>query len=294
MIPTRPRSASAGTRPQSIFTPGSRADFAASYPEGAHRLNHELGPHPLLELEALAQLGEHLPGSSVEYNRGDVPVGLEGEAARTGLSIGDTIRRAETSMSWAVLKNVEQVPAYRVLLEELLGELRPIIEQRTGRLLKPQAFIFVSSPDAVTPYHFDPEHNILLQLRGTKVMTIFPAGANRYAPDQVHETYHRGGKRELSWQESFMREGMPFPLEPGEAIYVPVMAPHFVRNGPTVSVSLSITWRSDWSFQEADARAFNGLLRKWGFSPRPPARWPGRNTLKAMAWRLVRKLPGGN
>jgi hypothetical protein len=28
----------------------------------------------------------------------------------------------------------------------------------------------------VTPFHFDPEHNILLQIRGRKTMTIFPAG----------------------------------------------------------------------------------------------------------------------
>ena len=51
-------------------------------------------------------------------------------------------------------------------------------------MLKPQGFIFVSSPDAVTPYHFDPEHNILLQLRGTKAMTLFPAGDPRFAPDE--------------------------------------------------------------------------------------------------------------
>jgi hypothetical protein len=55
---------------------------------------------------------------------------------------------------------------------------------------------------------------------------------------------------------------------PGEALFVPVMAPHFVRNGPAPSVSLSITWRSEWSFAEADARAFNGLLRRNGLNPR--------------------------
>ena len=67
-------------------------------------------------------------------------------------------------------------------------------------MLKPQGFIFVSSPNAVTPYHFDPEHNILLQLRGTKVMTQFPAGDTRFAPDETHEGYHTGGHRNLVWQ----------------------------------------------------------------------------------------------
>lgn len=273
-----------------VFGPASRADFAASYPEGAHKLAHELARHPLLELEALAQLAESLPEASIEYNRGDLPVGIEGKPGPTGLSIGETIRRAETSNSWAVLKNVEQSPAYRALLLELLGELRPIIERRTGRILKPQAFIFVSSPDAVTPYHFDPEHNILMQLRGEKVMTIFPAGASRFAPDEVHEGYHLGGGRELGWKDEFRRYGVPFDLAEGQAIYVPVMAPHFVQNGPRVSVSLSITWRSDWSFAEADARAFNGLLRKWGIKPRPPKRWPARNSAKALGWRLLRRF----
>jgi Cupin-like domain len=273
-----------------VFNALSRADFAASYPNGAHKLSHALVDHPLLEIEALAQLGEALPDTSVEYNRGDLPVGLDGKPASTGMTIGETIRGIETSNSWAALKNVEQIPAYRDLLLDLLGELRPIIEPRTGRLLKPQAFIFVSSPNAVTPYHFDPEHNILLQLRGNKVMTMFPAGDPRFARDEVHETYHRGGKRELVWDDRFAGHGLGFPLAPGDALYVPVMSPHFVNNGPAVSVSLSITWRSDWSFAEADARALNGLLRQWGYSPKPPARWPRDNTAKALVWRVFRRF----
>ncbi|MCX7676079.1 MAG: cupin-like domain-containing protein [Alteraurantiacibacter sp.] len=274
-----------------VFNGLSQAAFAACYPEMPHKLSHALREHPLLELEALAQLGEQLPPACVEYNRGDLPVGLEGTAAQTGLPIGETIRQAATSNSWAVLKQVQQVPAYGALLDELLDELAPIIRERTGQLLKTQAFIFVSSPHAVTPYHFDPEHNILLQLRGHKTMTVYPAGDNRFAADEVHEAYHRGGKRELVWREEFLSHGRHFPLAPGEAIYVPVMAPHFVQNGPEVSVSLSITWRSDWSFAEADARAFNGLLRQMGITPRPPGRWPARNRTKALAWRMLRRLP---
>ena len=68
------------------------------------------------------------------------------------------------------------------------------------------------------------------------------------------------------------------------------MAPHFVRNGPEPSVSLSITWRSEWSFAEADARTFNGLLRRFGLRPRSPRRWPARNLAKAYGWRAMRRL----
>lgn len=277
-----------------VFPTLSRAMFAASYPEGAHKLRHELGAHPLLELESLAALGEALPENSIEYNRGDLPIGVDGKPGSTGLTIGETIRGIRQTNSWAVLKNVEQDPAYAALLADLLSELEPEIVAKTGRMLMTQAFIFVSSPNAVTPYHFDPEHNILLQIEGTKTMTVFPAGNTLCAPDRVHEAYHTGGARELTWRDDLAELGVPFRLEPGEAIYVPVMAPHHVRNGPEPSISLSITWRSEWSFAEADARAFNKLLRKWGLDPAPPGRWPARNRAKSIAWRVLRRLPGIN
>ena len=44
-------------------------------------------------------------------------------------------------------------------------------------------------------------------------------------------------------------------------------------------------WRSDWSFAEADARAFNGVLRKVGMRPSAPGRFPAQNKAKALAWR---------
>lgn len=276
--------------PQFTFSQQARQVFALNYPEVPHRLDHLLAWHDLLTLDSLAALATELPERSVEYNRGNLPIGITGKPGGNGRNIADTIRHIATSDSWAVLKNVEQSPSYRALLLSLLDEMRPAIESRTGAMLRPQAYIFISSPDAVTPFHFDPEHNILLQLAGSKVMTQFPAGDPRFAPDAVHEAYHSGGARELHWQDDFAGEGVEFALQAGQAVYVPVMAPHFVRNGPISSISLSITWRSDWSFAEADARAFNHLLRRIGLSPHAPGRWPEGNRAKAIAYRAIRKM----
>ncbi|MFM7348652.1 MAG: cupin-like domain-containing protein [Erythrobacter sp.] len=273
-----------------VFDAAARAKFAAHYPEKPHVLPHGLTSHPLLEIEALAQLSEGLPATSVEYNRGDLPIGVDGKPGSNGLTIAETIRKVAEAESWAVLKNIEQVPAYRDLLMGLLEEIRPEIEAATGAMLTPQGFIFVSSPGSVTPYHFDPEHNILLQIRGTKVMTQFPAGDTRFVPDEAHETYHSGGPRELKWDDSFLSHGTEFSLLPGEGLFVPVMAPHFVRNGPAPSVSLSITWRSEWSYRESDARIFNAMLRARGFTPAAPGRFPHQNYAKAYVFRVLRKL----
>ncbi len=286
--PTQP---AAETR-SGVFPQASQQLFARMYPENPHVLAHRLGCDPRLELEGLAQLAGQLPPNAIEYNRGNLPIGVADKPVGNGRTIEDTIRHIATSDSWAVLKNIEQVPAYRELLLDLLEELRPVIESRTGAMLTPQGFVFISSPDAVTPYHFDPEHNILLQLKGSKVMTQFPAGDPELAPDTVHESYHLGGPRELGWRDAMLAAGTEFALAPGDAVYVPVMAPHFVRNGPDSSISLSITWRSEWSYAEADARCFNAALRRFGMNPRPPGRWPSGNRFKALAWRGWRRAFG--
>lgn len=273
-----------------IFGDDMRRTFAGCYPEKIKTFDHAMKDHDLLTLDALAALGSRLPAESVEYNTGDLPVGVDPDAVPpNGMTITETILQIGESNSWAVLKNIEQISEYKELLLGLLEEIRPVLESKTGAMLRPQGFIFVSSPNAVTPYHFDPEHNILMQLRGEKWMTVFPAGNQRYAPAEAHEGYHSGGHRNLVWQDEFAGEGAKRHLPPGKAIFVPVMAPHFVKNGPEPSISLSITWRSDWSFAEADAHSLNGWLRKRGLKVTPPGRFPAQNRGKSLIWRIMRK-----
>ena len=274
-----------------VFTSDTLARMAALYPLQAGLLHHHLPDHPLLSLEALAQLGEALAASEVEYNPGNVPIGiLPEDVPSNGLSIGETIRGIESNGSWAVLKNIENVDAYRVLLMDLLGELKPVVEPCTGAMLTPQGFIFISSPGSITPFHFDPEHNILLQLKGQKVMNVWPSGDERFAHRREHERYHTGGHRNLPWQDEFRDGAQQVPLGPGDAVLMPVMAPHFVANGDAPSISLSITWRSEWSYRESEAHAANAALRRVGLDPAMPPRWPSYAWVKTVGWRIARRL----
>lgn len=273
------------------FDAAALAAFSAAYPNDNAQFTHHLVDHPLLTLDALAILGESLAPSSIEYNKSDIPVdALPDDAPSNGLGIGDTIRSIAANQSWAVLKNIEAIPAYRDLLTGLLAELEAVVTPRTGPMFTLQGYIFVSSPNSMTPYHFDPEHNILLQLQGSKVMTAYPAGDIRFAPQVEHERYHAGGHRGLPWDESFSGQGYEAHLVPGSAVLMPVMAPHFVTVGPEPSISLSITWRSEWSYRESEAHAANRWLRARGFSPAMPPRWPAHAAARTFAWRVARKL----
>lgn len=276
---------------RTVFSPETLERMAALYPLQAGLLHHQLPDHPLLSLEALAALGESLPAGQVEYNPGDVPIGiLPEDVPSNGLSIGETIRTIDTNKSWAVLKNIESEAAYRTLLMDLLGELKHVVEPQTGAMLTPQGFIFISSPGSITPFHFDPEHNILLQLRGSKVMNVWPAGDERFAHRREHERYHTGGHRNLPWEEAYREGAQQVPLGPGDAVLMPVMAPHFVANGDAPSISLSITWRSEWSYRESEAHAANAALRRMGLDPAMPPRWPSYAWMKTVGWRVARRL----
>ncbi len=277
--------------PQPWFAPDALSQMRAAYPNAPTLLRHRLTKHPLLTLDALAALSARLGAENVEYNAADLPIGIMPEdVPGNGLDIADTIGRIAANQSWAVLKFVERDPAYRALIDALLAELMPVVGATTGPMETVQGFIFISSPNAMTPFHFDPEHNVLLQVRGHKVMTVFPAGDARFAAGVEHERYHSGGHRNLPWDDGFAGEGFAAPLGPGDAVLVPVMAPHFVRNGAEASVSLSITWRSGWSYREAEAHRANAMLRRLGMSPAMPPRWPDHGRLRSLGWRAARRL----
>lgn len=273
-----------------IFPPEALAAFETAYPDQPSLMRHALIEHPLLELDALAALAERLPPELVSYNLGDLPITFEGTPERPAMSAADAIRTVERSGTWVVMTKVEQDPAYAALLETVLAGLRPLIEPRTGPILMVQGYIFVTSPGGVVPFHFDPEHNILMQVRGSKTFTHVPSGNTRFAPDEAHELFHATGKYTLPWRDDFADAAQAWTLAPGDAVYMPVKAPHFVRNGDAPSVSISLTWRSAWSFAEADARRFNGLLRKIGLRPVAPRRWPHMPHAKSLGWRILRKL----
>ncbi|HEY5713165.1 MAG TPA: cupin-like domain-containing protein [Allosphingosinicella sp.] len=272
-----------------IFQQGDLDRLRSYYPERPGKLSHGLLDHPLLTLESLVELGSRLGRENVEYNAGDLPYGVDPDkVSHTGLSIEDTIRSIEECGSWMVLKNVNKDPAYAALLEEALGEIAGVIEPVSGEMITKVGFIFVSSPNAVTPFHLDPEHNILLQIRGSKTMMIVP-GEKDVVPDEKHEAYHVGGHRNVDWNDDYEGRGFKAELTPGDAVHVPLMWPHWVKNGPEPSISFSITWKSHWVYQEADARGMNHLLRQMGVSPASPAQFPRRNLGKAYAYRAIRK-----
>jgi hypothetical protein len=261
---------------------GENADFARAYPGEAAAVVHRLQHHPLFALEALAELAGRLPESHVEHSRGDLRVDQDPAAIRQeALSPAEIVRTIATNRCWMVLKKVDADPAYAALIDQCLAEIAGVVEPATGPYLRREAFVFISAPHSVTPFHMDPEHNILLQIAGQKTMRVYPAGDDRIVPQEIHEAFHRGGRhRNMKHLPEFDRHARDFAMAAGDAVYVPVKAPHWVQNGAEPSISFSITWRSRLSDAEARVHRVNAGLRKVGLMPGTVGEAPAVDAVK--------------
>jgi hypothetical protein len=251
-------------------------------------VRHHLCDHPLFELPRLLHLAHTLPEDRVEYNSGELAVGVDPALTpRTGLSIEETVRRIEECKSWMVLKNVERDPEYGALLRRCLDEVEALGHPDARQIDHREAFIFLSSPGSVTPYHIDPEWNFLLQVRGKKFMHVFDPAV---LGEQELERFYSGAHRNLVYKDEYAAKMEPFELDPGEGVHVPVTAPHWVKNGPEVSVSFSITFQTRLSERRGIIYRVNHALRQRGWSPPPVGASPWRDAAKHVGYRLARRV----
>jgi hypothetical protein len=264
--------------------------FRQQFPRRPFLIKHHLVDHPLFAIPRLLELSRSLPESCVEYNEGNIPLNMGAKASpRTGLSAEDTIRNIREAHSWMVLKYVEHDADYRALLDECLDQVRQLSAPLVSGMDKREGFIFLSSPNSRTPFHVDPEHNFLLQIRGGKLVGQFDPTDAAVATDADIERGLFGENRNLTYNDEIEKRGKIFELTPGVGLHFPVAAPHWVKNGPDVSISFSITFRSDDSERESAVRHFNFSLRKRGIHPRPLGRSPVMDTAKFQAYRALRR-----
>jgi hypothetical protein len=246
--------------------------FHAYFDRKPFHVRHALAAHPLFALDRLMALARKLPEEYVEYNAGALPVGVRPEdTPRNGLSAEETVRRIAECGSWMVLKRVEQDSEYGALLDQCIDEVSGQAGPSAPRTLRREGFIFLSSPGAVTPFHLDPEHNFLLQIRGTKTVSMWDREDRFVLPDSELEKFYAAFEhRNLPFRDVFQTTAWKVPLLPGQGLHFPVAVPHWVQNGPEVSVSFSITFRSESSEARELVYRANAKLRKLGLSPRPP------------------------
>jgi hypothetical protein len=290
MLLEPPKCETADVGPQTLLDLDP-AEFRNCFGKRPFLIGHRLCDHPLFELDRLLSLARTLPDKHIEYNAGTLPINQDQSLTpRNGLSPEDTIRRIRDCKSWLVLKWVEHDPEYRALLEGCLDEVRPHSEPLAPGMRQPQAFIFITSPGSVTPYHMDPEHNFLLQVRGSKIVRQFDGHDPTILSHKELERFYGDRVRNLTLKEENRDRCWKYDLEPGQGLHFPVTFPHWVQNGPEISVSFSITFRTPELDRRRMVYTFNNELRQWGLTPRPIGTSPACDAAKYQFIRAWSKL----
>lgn len=266
----------------------------------AFKFRHALLGHPALGLDNLARIIPALPRRHVYYSSGLLTEGDDLDRAHldhgNGLSLEETLETIRTSDSYIMVRSPETHASFAPLFRALLADVEGLMHERgVGRqAVDPMLYLFIASPHSVTPFHVDRYSTFLMQFRGSKEVCVFPQWDERVAHPADCESFMAYAGRRPEWRPEAAPLGQRFAFQPGDALHIPFMAGHHVRNGSgDVSISLSIIFNTAETRMQARAMAFNHRLRaplaRWGLAPRSVGQSALRDTLKSHLWGVTHR-----
>ena len=274
------------------------ANFRASYNRKSFQFRHRLAGHPLFELPRLASLAEMLlreqGPSSIFYRQSKATGDMkwsEIPPADQRRRITEAIADLQTSGSRMLLYRVQTDPEYHRLMDQIIDEVAaatgvPLSREITWK----DAYIFLASPQCVTPYHIDHESTFLFQIHGSREANIWERDDRSVLTSQEIEDYYT---LKVGGAARYRVENQPkatiYPMTAGTGVHHPVLAPHEFKNGPTYSIALGVHFcLRDWDHQ-ARIHQVNACLRRLHLRPTPPGISAWRDRAKIGALGLLSK-----
>jgi len=267
------------------------------------KFHHNLMGHPALSLENLSRVLPTLPQQQVMYSKGLLDIGADFESTfrkkPQDRSLAETIESIRTSDSYIMVRSPEVDPSFADLYQDLLKEVSALMKQRgVGDMpVGAQLYLFIASPNSITPFHIDRYSTFLMQFRGSKAVTVAHPWDDQVVSQADREAYVIRQNTKLPWTPQVDQLSTTFEFSPGEALHIPFVAGHHVRNGAEdVSISMSIIFNTDQSIRWRDALSFNHVLRKQlqrvGMQPAKVGQSAWRDALKSNLWHRYLKVRG--
>jgi JmjC domain len=267
--------------------------FADAFARRSILVQHSLADHPLFTMEAIAELADRLPPHSVRREHGHLPIA----DSHVYVDVGEgppsaSVLDVERNGFRISLRDIQQIPEYAEVVNECLDEVEPLVAAREGGMRFRSGYLFISCPAATTPMHFDAEHSFLLQLRGTKHVSVAAFENDRTKLRHEVERYTDGKKCDFQAMQTVAEA---FHIDPGLGVYLPSYIPHWVETEAGVSVSFSIPFYTGFSQRAEGVYRVNSWMRKARLSPRPLGQFEPLDATKAAVFHSLRtarqKLP---
>jgi hypothetical protein len=250
---------------------------------------HRVFDLELFSTEALARLCDAVPRPWIANHDADRPIITPvGTHVQEDIPLGDVVRRLDQRCRWIVVRHLEHIAPYREALGEVVDRVSGTVVPAEGRMLHRGANVFIASPGAVVPVHLDRHHNFLLQMTGTKELTVGSFEDPTAESREVERDFapRRAGSHHVPARQ------MQFQLGPGDGVYIPAYAFHWVSGGSDMSIAFSCAFRTERTERIELAHKFNAVLARAGLPRRPPT-GSARDELKASVVRWRRRTRSG-
>ncbi len=278
------------TLPESIIEVDTLG-FQEKFNHSPFMFSHNLVGHPLFEIPRLVELANTLfPKGQLLCLRSGKSPGMKWEQIPKKKQIVDSILNIEESDSFVMFKSAHVDPDYKALLDKTLIELEDITTVPLHREITWSiATIIVSSPHSITPYHIDHDCNFLFQIHGDKDVHLFDQNDRTVLTEEEIENFYLGHISSANYREENQSKASVNHLVPGKGVHHPVLAPHWVKNRDSYSVSLSINFCLKTCDLHSRIYQINYYLRKLGMLPSPPGQSALQDQTKILAVEMFSK-----
>jgi len=253
-------------------TPQIELDWENFQPWKVTPVRHRMADHYLLKPEQLIELSRRLEQrgrirTHTSTATADTPFNHAPEMHPNCASAAETLEHIQEAKAWLSLLNVQTDSTYRQLIDEVMDGIRPFVEAKDPNMSYRGGWIFVSSPKTITPFHFDKEHNFILQIRGRKTVYVWEPDDYLVVSQRALDRFHARHERDLiAWKEEFRARAHRFEFGPGDGAYMPATAPHLVEVGEEPSVTMSFTYYTDSTRRRSTLHYARGRLAEHGIN----------------------------
>jgi hypothetical protein len=222
-------------------------------------IEHDLPPY-LASDEALIHALNRYPPGLVDAN-GQVSLGFDETGHADGEGVLAAIKAGRLSLT---LRNVQE--AHPGLWAEALASflrLAPTLGIRKPGKLSGQ--LVLSSAQAHAPYDFASTGVAVFHLRGVKRVWVYPIN-DVSLPQAMMEAVISGAASAPEFAHTRLQDASAwrFDIVPGEALAMPLYAPHRIENQEDICVTLVLTYETAESRITNGAHIANSVLRRHG------------------------------
>jgi len=256
--------------------------FEERYNRAPFMFDHSLHELDIFDIPNLAEVSKRL-SAYYSNDSADIGDGWGSDAAKRP-SLSETIATIAETNSLVLMKGLAEDPEFAPVFDRVLEEIYDRVGSAlTGDVTVSRATLIISSPNRVTPYHIDAETNFLFQLRGDKIVNVFNPNDRTLLTDLELERFYAGDMSAATYQIDRQKDATVFDFAPGKGAHIPILSPHWVQNGDSVSVAISINCSLGTNKRLAHLYKVNNFIRKSGLVPAPPGASAWQDRLKLAA-----------